>query len=145
MKSLPAFRMQRTLTLYSVDVMVDVADVVTVDDPVVVAVDTTQLFPNTPDARSLMAVFNIVAASLHVLALLILRYPPKLHATVPTAPTLPYSSNARDNADATALHWSGAATSCVNASGLLPSGFTHCSFKLESSPHLAITPFNRFV
>ena len=143
-KSIPAFRIQPTLTLYSVEVMVVVSDVVAVDDPVVVAVDTSQLFPNTPAARSLTAAFSKPAAALHVLLLLILRYPPKLHITVPTSPASPYSSNARDNAAAIVLHCSVPAISCVNTSGSLSSGFKHSNFKLESSPHLVITPFNRF-
>ena len=110
-KSTPVFCTQPTPTLYSVDVMVVVSVVVAVDDPVVVAVVTTQSFPNTPDARSLMAEFSTVAAAPHVLLLLILRYPPKLHTTTPTSRTSPYSSNARDNAAAIVLQWSVDATS----------------------------------
>jgi hypothetical protein len=64
-KSIPAYDTQPTLVLYSVDVIDVVAEEVAVDVGLVVAVVTSQLFPNTPEAKSVTAEFNSFAVLAH--------------------------------------------------------------------------------
>lgn len=81
MKPTPSLRTHPTDKLYSVEVIVVVWELVTVDDPVVVTVEMSQSGLSTPDATSLTALFSSITASPQSLPRLILRYPPKLQTT----------------------------------------------------------------